>query len=149
MQDLCDLSTQSLLVLFFDAYERTSSHLDKWLRDILAKDQYGKPPDKLLLVIAGQQELSHTDWGVFKPAVIRRSLSAFTEQEARDFLRNKGIIEESLVAEILEQSERLPLLLNTLAVQSPTTPTGVIDRAEDVVDRYLRWIEDPQKRKLV
>lgn len=149
LQGLRDLSIKHLIVLFFDAYERTSSYLDKWLRDVLTGEQYGKPPNKLLLVIAGQQELSRISWDVFEPKVMYQPLQPFTEREARIFLKRKGIIEESLVAEILEQSERLPLLLNTLAVQAPTNPTAVIDRAEDVVDRYLRWIEDPQKHKLV
>lgn len=148
-QGLRDLSIKHLIVLFFDAYERTSSYLDKWLRDVLTGEQYGKPPNKLLLVIAGQQELSRISWDVFEPKVMYQPLQPFTEREARIFLRHKGIIKESLVAEILEQSEGLPLLLNTLAVQAPTNPTAVIDRAEDVVDRYLRWIEDPQKHKLV
>lgn len=149
LQGLRDLSIKHLIALFFDAYERTSSYLDKWLRDLLTGEQYGKSPNKLLLVIAGQQELSRINWDVFEPGVMYQPLQPFTEREARIFLRRKGIIEESLVAEILEQSEQLPLLLNTLAVQAPTNPSAVIDRAEDVVDRYLRWIEDSQKHKLV
>lgn len=149
LQGLHSLSNKHPIVLCFDAYERTNAYLDKWLREILVGEQYGKPPDKLLLIIAGQQELNRTDWDVFRPEVIRQPLQPFTEQESRDFLKHKGITEASLVTEILELSHRLPLLLNTLAVQAPTSTTAVVDRAEDVVDRYLRWIEDPQKRKLV
>lgn len=149
LQGLRSLSSKHPIVLFFDTYERTNSYLDKWLREVLVGEQYGKPPDKLLLIIAGQQELNRTDWDVFRSEVIRQPLQPFTEQEARDFLKYKGITEASLVTEILELSNRLPLLLNTLAVQAPTISTAVVDRAEDVVDRYLRWIEDPQKRKLV
>ncbi len=149
LQGLHSISNKHSIVLCFDAYERTNSYLDKWLREVLVGEQYGRTPDKLLLIIAGQQELNRTDWDVFRPEVIRQPLQPFTEQESRDFLKHKGITEASLVTEMLELSHRLPLLLNTLAVQAPTSSTGVVDRAEDIVDRYLRWIEDPQQRKLV
>lgn len=149
LRDLQNVANKRLIVLFFDVYERTSAYLDKWLRDILTGKPYGHLPDKNLLVISGQQELSRSDWNIFSPKLKRQYLKPFTEREAEDFLRQKGITDTSLVAEIIDQSERLPLLLNTLAVQAPTTANSVVDRAEDVVDRYLRWIEDPQKRKLV
>lgn len=149
LQGLQDVANKRLIILFFDVYERTSTYLDKWLRETLTGESCGKLPDKLLLVISGQQELSRTDWDIFDPKLKRQHLQPFTDKEAEDFLRQKGITDASLVAEIIDQSERLPLLLNTLAVQAPTAANAVIDRAEDVVDRYLRWIEDPQKRKLV
>lgn len=149
LRDLREISNRHPIILFFDAYERTSAYLDLWLREILAGEAHGPPPGRLLLVIAGQQELSRTEWDVFHSGVVRQPLQPFSDREAREFLKRKGITEASLVTEILEQSGRLPLHLNTLAVQAPTSPTAVVDRADDMVDRYLRWIEDPQKRKLV
>lgn len=49
---------------------------------------------------------------------------------------------------ILALSGRLPLLLATLAAESPADPDKVGDGTGTAVERFLKWIEDPARRAL-
>ncbi|MGB7439470.1 MAG: tetratricopeptide repeat protein [Coleofasciculaceae cyanobacterium] len=136
-----------LIVLFFDTYERTEEFLDSWLRDLI-DEKYGECPEKILLVIAGRQELDTNLWDENEGLIARLPLEPFTEQEALDFLKKKGITDEASIQVICQLSGRLPLLVATLAAGKPDNPSTVIDPTETAIERFLKWVEDDQKRQV-
>src|SRR5258708_5407876 len=76
-------------------------------------------------------------------------LEPFTEQEARAYLAHKGITEESTVEVGLHLSGRFPLLVATLASESPTNPDPVCDPSGTALERFLKWEEDTKRKQLL
>ncbi len=136
-----------VIVLHFDTYERTYSHLDGWIQDLL-EERHGLVPTNIVFVLAGQDELSRNRWSPYEGILVRMLLEPFTVEEARDYLIRKGVTDESTIRVIMQLSGRLPLLTATLAEQSPTSPEQVGDPSGTAVSRFLRWVEDTGKRQL-
>ena len=147
LSDLRQVAERHPLVLFFDTYERTGEFLDAWLRDSL-EGHYGDLPANTLLVIAGRDALDRNLWAAYEGLVARLPLNPFTEQEAHEYLTRKGITDEHLIEVILHLSARLPLLVATLAAESPDDPAKVGDPSGEAVDRFLKWVEDPKQRQV-
>lgn len=135
------------LILFLDTYEKTDEYLDSWLRNLLA-GRYGDWPLNVRLVIAGQELLRRGQWANFLEQIDYRNLSPFSEEEARAYLSKKRVTDERVVAVILHLSQRLPLLVATLAAQSPEDPDQVGESSGDAIERFLEWVEDPQRREV-
>lgn len=133
------------IALFFDTYERTADVLDDWLRD-LCEGRYGAAPENLIVTIAGRNPLDLQHWSDYDPA--QMPLGQFTEAEARQFLRQKGITDEQVIEVIFSLSDRLPVLLALLASNCPTDPAEVGDCSGSAVQRFLQWETDPQRRQL-
>ncbi len=148
LTDLARLAEWHLIVLFFDAYERTAVFLDSWLRDLLA-GRHGEIPANLLFVIAGDHELDREAWAPHESAIGRLPLEPFTPEEAREFLASRGVTGEPLAEAILEVSDRLPLFLSTLASVRPEDPLLPRDRELTPVDCFLQWLRDPGQQRLV
>lgn len=98
------------VALFFDAYERTGTLLDEWLRSLYA-GRYGDLPETLVTTISGQKPLNPNLWGDYLPVIADVPLEPFSEAEARQFLASKHITDETTVQVILNLSECLPLWL--------------------------------------
>lgn len=131
------------IVLFFDAYERTSLVLDRWLRDVMTTARYGALTSRVVVVTAGQYALDAAGWGEFADVVTDWPLGNFTEAETRGLLRNKGVVAEPVVREVLRLSGGLPVLVSTLAAGRPTEPGGVKDPSATAVEAFLKWEQDP------
>ena len=74
-------------------------------------------------------------------------MEPFSEEEAREYLNGKGITDSKIVEVILRLSGRLPLLVATLATQSPSDAEHVEDPADTAVERFLKWVDDPAQRR--
>jgi len=146
LQDLYDATARTKLVLFFDTYELTSNFLDEWFRAILNR-RYGDLPINLIFVIAGREELDLDRWASYESLLIRLPLEPFTEDEAKQYLTRKGITHPQIINVILQLSDKLPLLLATLAAKSPDAPHKVGDPSGTAVERFLKWIDDPKRRQ--
>jgi hypothetical protein len=59
--------------------------------------------------------------------------------EAREFLSQRGVTNERVIAVILELSGRLPIWLDSLAANRPDNPKLVGDPTGHAVERFLRW----------
>ena len=143
IKGLDELAAERRIALLFDTYENTGNFLDGWLRDLLVK-----APSELTLVIAGRHELNRNSWSELEHIVARLPLDPFSEDEARDYLARKGVTSEKVIEVILSLSGRLPLLLTTLAAESPDDPAKVGDATGTAVERFLKWIDDPARRAL-
>jgi hypothetical protein len=141
------VAEEHTLALFFDAFERTGDFLDSWLRDLL-EGRYSEVPANILFAVAGRDELDRNLWATYEGLLARLPLDRFTEQEARDYLTRKGITDERIVEVILRLSGRLPLLVATLAAQSPDDPAKVGDPSGEAVERFLKWVEEPKRRQV-
>ncbi len=147
LQDISKLAEKSGVALFFDTYESTDDFLDNWLREIL-EGRYGEVPLNILVIIAGRQELDKNHWAPYEGLMIRFPLEPFTEEEAQQYLTRKGITNSRVIEVILRLSGRLPLLVATLAAESPNDPSQVGDPSGTAVERFLKWIDDPKRRQL-
>ncbi|MBD2415577.1 hypothetical protein FACHB389_22060 [Nostoc calcicola FACHB-389] len=147
LQDIAKLAEKSGVALFFDTYECTEDFLDNWLREIL-EGRYGEVPLNILVIIAGRQELDKNHWAPYEGLMIRFTLEQFTEEEAQQDLTRKGITNSRVIEVILHLSGRLPLLIATLAAESPNDPSQVGDFSGTAVERFLKWIDDPKRRQL-
>jgi tetratricopeptide (TPR) repeat protein len=147
LADLQEVAEKHSVALFFDTYERTGDFLDSWLRDLL-EGRHGDAPANILLVVAGRDELDRNHWAPYEGLLARLPLDPFTEEEARDYLARKGITDARVVEVILGISGRLPLLVATLAAESPDDPEKVGDPSGEAVERFLKWVEDPKQRQV-
>jgi tetratricopeptide (TPR) repeat protein len=147
LQDISKLAEKSGVALFFDTYESTNDFLDNWLREIL-EGRYGEVPLNILVIIAGRQELDKNYWAPYEGLMIRFPLEPFTEEEAQQYLSRKGITNSRVIEVILRLSGRLPLLVATLAAESPNDPSQVGDPSGTAVERFLKWIDDRKRRQL-
>ncbi|MFX1555421.1 MAG: tetratricopeptide repeat protein, partial [Promethearchaeota archaeon] len=147
LADLQKVAKEHPLALFCDTYERTRGFLDPWLRDLL-EGRYGDVPVNIVLTIAGRDELDRNRWAPYEGLLARLSLDLFAEEEARDYLARKDITDEQVVEFILHLSGRLPLLVATLAAESPDDPAKLGDPSGEAVERFLKWVEDPKQRQV-
>ena len=144
LEDLGKIAEHQV-VLLFDTYERTSKILDQWLLDTLA-ERYGGVPLNCILVIAGREQLNPNRWSGYEP--IPFPVNPFTKDEATQFLQRKGITNPDVIEKILDISERLPLLLATLAENASNDPADIGEASGTAVERFLKWVDDPVKRSL-
>jgi tetratricopeptide (TPR) repeat protein len=147
LADLQEVAEKHPIALFSDAYERTGDFLDPWLRDLL-EGRHGDVPANIVLVIAGRDELDRNHWAPYEGLLARLPLRPFTEKETRDYLARKEITDEQVVDVILHLSGRLPLLVATLAAESPDDPAKVGDPSGEAVERFLKWVRGPEQRQV-
>jgi tetratricopeptide (TPR) repeat protein len=137
--DLNNLAEDQRVVLCLDTWEQTGTHLDDWLRSLLDREGLSS---EVWLVIAGRNPLGD-EWEPFHPITAAFELQEFTEEETRDYLKGVGITEEARVSEILAFSGGIPVLVSTLSSAKGGSAT---EAANDLVDRYLKWVDDKRKR---
>ena len=147
VQGLAALAGGRRVALLFDTYERTAPFLDGWLRELL-EGRHGLVPADVTFVMAGRAELDRNAWAEMEELIVRLSLDPFSDAVARDFLARRGITQPQVIDVILKLSGRLPLLLATLAAESPTDPARVGDATGTAVERFLSWVDDPARREL-
>ncbi|BBD59222.1 tetratricopeptide repeat protein [Nostoc sp. HK-01] len=147
LEDISKIAQKSGLGLFFDTYERSEEFLDSWLREIL-DGRHGEVPLNILMIIAGRQELDKNHWAFYEGLMVRFPLEPFTEAEAQQYLTRKGITNSRVIEVILRLSGNLPLLVATLAAETPSDPSQVGDPSGTAVERFLKWIDDPKRRQL-
>ncbi|WP_433423558.1 tetratricopeptide repeat protein [Microtetraspora malaysiensis] len=133
------------LALFFDTYERTGVYLDDWLRAIL-DGRYGDAPLEMIVTVAGRRPLDPHRWAPYLGVVADLPLVAFTEVEVRQLLAQKSVTDETVIDVIRAVSGGLPLGVAMLAEQRPSAPDAVKDPSGGLVDRFLQWEQDQEKR---
>ncbi len=146
LQELMRGSQGQDIVLFFDTYENTSGFIDPWLRAMF-DGRFGPIPANMVLAIAGREELNRNSWVDYESLIARINLQPFTNEEALHYLSGKGIRREKVVAEILQASHGLPLLVATLASQHPQDISQLPQPTGTAIERFLKWIEDPRRRE--
>lgn len=147
LADLRRMAERQTPILIFDTYERTGTFLDPWLRNIL-EGRYEAAPPNIVVTIAGRYALDRNLWSAYEGVVARLSLEPFAEPEVRDYLSRKGITHEEVIQVILRLSGRLPLLVATLAAESPNDPASIGDPSGEAVERFLKWVQDPHQRQV-
>jgi tetratricopeptide (TPR) repeat protein len=134
------------LVLIFDTYERSCVYLDAWLREVL-DGRYGVVPASIVWVIAGRNSLDDNNWAPYRGLTAMVPLEPFSDDEAREYLSRKGIDDPKIIEVILRLSGRLPLLMATLAKQRPSDAKHIDDPSDTAVERFLKWVSDPNQRR--
>jgi hypothetical protein len=147
LQELSELANRANLMLLFDTYERTLPFLDDWFQEIL-EGRYGDLPINIILIISGREELDRNRWIDYEGSIARLALHPFTEDEAKQYLVRKGTTDPQIVDAILRLSGRLPLLVATLASESPIDPQQIGDASGTAVERFLKWVDNSQQRQI-
>lgn len=145
LENLNGIAESRTIAPFFDTFEKSGSYLAPWLRDAL-NGGFGDFPANVMFVIAGREPLDQ-NWTAFEPMIHRINLNPLSEQDAETYLRSHKISNEETIRIIMQLSGCTPLLLATLASQSPNDPAEVGDPSGDAVDRFLKWVEDPNQRE--
>ena len=114
--------------------------MDIWLRELI-EGKFGKFSSKVLFVIAGRYSLSQA-WTRFRGAIRQLELHEFSEAEARDYIQKSGITNEKEIAQLIQLSNHLPVLLALLVSAPGKTPTDVSSTA---VDRFLQGTTTEEK----
>ncbi|AHM63350.1 hypothetical protein D770_25525 [Flammeovirgaceae bacterium 311] len=135
------------IVLMFDTYEAANPKLDEWFVDLL-NSEYGDVPENILLVFSGREKLDTILWNENLEFMTFISLKPFTPAEAKEFLSNKGITDEHIINSIISVSGCLPIYLALLVEENPDQIDHVARPTEKVVERFLRYINNPVQRKL-
>ncbi len=148
LEGLAKEAEKRCVVLFLDTYERIGEYLDSWLRKLL-DGFYGDVPSNIIIVIAGRHELDKNNWIIYEGLLVRFELEPFTESEALECLAHKGITDKRTVEVILHLSGKFPLLLATLASESPSNPDEVGDPSGTAIERFLKWEDDMKYRQLL
>jgi tetratricopeptide (TPR) repeat protein len=102
-------------VLCFDDYDDTAVFLDEWLRQLLLGD-VGTFSSQILIVIAIRQPLTKP-WLAFQRALHQMELEAFSDNEARAYLRQAHIHDPQTIEQLLRQSQKVPRALAELVTQ--------------------------------
>jgi tetratricopeptide (TPR) repeat protein len=135
------------VTLFFDTFERTAPYLEDWLLDLLT-GKFDWFSSKVVTTIAGQLALADNRWSPLRSLIAAHPLEPFTEEEARDFLVQRGVTSEAVIEVILPLSGRVPMWLATLADSNPQDPGSIPDPSEGAVERFLKWEPDERRRTL-
>ncbi|HEX5734852.1 MAG TPA: hypothetical protein VF131_18620 [Blastocatellia bacterium] len=147
LKDLQNIADDERIALFFDTYERTFQYLDGWLINLI-NGRYGSVPAGILWVIAGRDELDKNRWSSTQDLIARVPLESFSEDEARLYLNRKDISDERVIEVILNLSDKLPILVAVLADESPDDPNRIGDPSGTAVDRFLKWVDEPERRQV-
>lgn len=131
--------------LLFDTFERTQPYVEPWLRKLVSSE-YGRVPASVIVAIAGQISLTRTEWSVDDKYVEHIHLDVFTRDEALAFLQHRGITDPHVTSVILRLSGCLPVLLATLAAESPSRAEDVGDVTGTAMEVFLKWVADPARR---
>jgi len=142
VKDMNTWATVRPIVMGFDDWEHLGPHLQAWLQDLLTRYEMRT---NIWLVLAGARPLDET-WTAFRPVTATFTLPMFTEDETRAYLSAAGIADPDRVTDIVTFSAGLPALVRLLA-SADGGRAG--DLALTPVDRYLKWLEPPQRRDAV
>jgi len=140
--DLNAIAQKQKVLLCFENFEATRQELQQWfihLRDY-------KASQNIRFVIAGRNEPG-TQWDTLSKITKTIRLDVLTEPEAEKFLDAYGVTNPGRRAEILESSGRLPVIMSWLAAPEGNEPDSPLP-THNIVDRFLRWVDDPQLRQV-
>ena len=140
VQHLNRLAEDRRVVLCFDSWECTGDHLSEWVRGLLRR---GGLSANVWLTIAGRNRLGD-EWESLQSLMACFELNEFSEEETRDYLKRQGIADEERAQQIVDFARGIPVLVSTLASAKGGSTT---EAAHDLVDRYLKWVDDPRRQE--
>lgn len=137
---------QRRVILFFDTFEKLAAEIVPWLLDHFLTANIN---NNVVLVIAGRDPIerassnSATRWLPYyeHKTIHHIVLDTFNEEETRDYLDKRGIIDPVQTDTIWQLSRGLPLYLSLLT----TNLQGTVDPTKTVIDNFLRWIPEQEQ----
>lgn len=141
--------------LFIDTFEVTKNKIRIWLRNLL-EGEYGEIPINTLITIASRNSLKDAGLGMFKSITQEIHLDSFTEEEALELLKRKGVSNSKLLNEYMKISNGIPVLLVLLADSSQDNIEKAVfneirdkvkkNELEPAIDSLFRLIESKNLR---
>jgi hypothetical protein len=112
------------------------------------EERYGDLPINVIFIIAGRDKLDKDSWVDYDLAIARFPLKPFTDDEITQYLARKGITDPQVINVIRRLSGGLPLLVATLTAESPSNPDQIGDPSGRAVERFLKWVDDLNRRQV-
>jgi hypothetical protein len=128
-------------LLCFENFEATRQELQGWL--MRQREQLISP--NVLLAIASRNQPG-PQWDALRSVTMTIRLDVFAEPEAQAFLDVYNITNVKRRREILEYSDRLPMIMSWLAAPEGDEQDTSLP-AQSVVERFLRWVTNPDLRQ--
>lgn len=141
-KDLNEIAQKRKALLCFENFEVTRQDLQEWLLHLLEYE----PSEDIRIVIVGRDQPG-SNWDNLRNVTMTIRLDVFTEQEANTFLDKYRITDPKRRTEIIECSGRLPVIMSWLAAPESNEPDISIP-THNIVERFLRWINDPHLRQV-
>jgi tetratricopeptide (TPR) repeat protein len=141
-KDLNEIALKRKVLLCFENFEVTRQDLQEWLLHLLEYE----PSEDIRIVIAGRDQPG-ANWDKLRNVTKTIRLDVFTVSVAETFLNKFRITDHKRRMEILECSGRLPVIMSWLAAPEGNEPDISIP-ANDIVERFLRWITEPNLRQV-
>jgi tetratricopeptide (TPR) repeat protein len=138
-------SEKQRLILMFDVFERTGDTLSAWLLGLF-NSEYGEFSTRLTFVVSGRDPLEQ-HWTDLAGDLCHMPLEPFTPDETCQYLRNRDITDEKLVAQIHDDTGGLPVLVELLAATNPQPGVPLPDISRDAVARFLQWTPQPERQR--
>jgi ATP/maltotriose-dependent transcriptional regulator MalT len=148
--DLNHYCNKQRLVLMIDTYESIGA-FDSWVREqIFANlDEYA------LLVIAGRQEVDRACWQDYALLMKQIELKPFTRDESYAYLKQKGVINKQVIAEMTDYTGGHPLTLALLSGLSNYPRAGDLVRSPErreiirtLLDRVIQKVTEKLNQAL-
>jgi tetratricopeptide (TPR) repeat protein len=130
------LTRERPVALFFDTYEETSHFLEPWLRRLL-NAEYGALPSNFLCTIAGRFPLASEIWAPYESLIRQVELGPLSNDEAEEFLHQKGVVDPEMIARMIRLSHGLPILLVSMTIGVPKAV-----KSDTAVELVLRSVPD-------
>ena len=116
----------------------------------ILEGRFGDLALEVMLLIAGRNRLEEGwDSEYILPFLETIHLERFSIEEAEGYLRDRGVTEKAVVDVILGLSERVPLLMTTLANNIPDNPDQIGDPTGKAIERFLKWVPDSGQRRAI
>ncbi|HUW13448.1 MAG TPA: tetratricopeptide repeat protein [Anaerolineae bacterium] len=148
--DLNEYAATRRLVLLFDTYE-VMDGLDDWVRDSFIANL----GEHALVVIAGRHKLEGKDWREYSPLMIQRKLSGLSETEAREYLRKRGVDDDTSARQMIAFAGGHPLTLTLLADLAANAEISDLSQVPDrriivkeLIERIIGQVESDLRTAL-
>ncbi len=142
LQDLGAWASIRTIVFCFDDWDVLRPHLETWVQDALLS---GHLTSNVWVVLAGETRLD-ASWEPFRPVTATLDLSALSGSDSQSYLFAQGISDAERVSAIWTYAKGSPLWMRLLSGTQGVRPD---EFAVNVVDRYIKGLEEPWQRELV
>lgn len=145
-QELNKLAARQKILLCFDNFEYTRPYLDPWLATL--PTAYDLEYSIYFAIASRTPPRINTHWEDLILITQHTALEEFTPQECTEFLDTYAVTDPARRQEIINLSAGLPVYMAMLAsAESGATDTSA--PVTTIVGRFLRWVNEPQLRRVV
>lgn len=116
-EQLFNIDEKRKICFFIDSFEATKYIIGDWLRNFLSQ-KYGEIPANILITIASRNSINEDNLNLVPSLTQEIHLSSFSEKEATELLKQKGINDINQIKSLFKFSNGIPVLLALMSEKS-------------------------------